>query len=53
MKYGDMKYNYEAHGAKNSALALSYSVRVKTVKGLATKRAEVQKLRELKEDEWI
>ena len=53
MKYGDKKYNYEANGAMNSARALGYSVRVKKVKGLAAKRAEVQKLRELKEDEWI
>ena len=52
MKYGDKKYNYEVKGAKNTTRQLGYSIKVKTVKGLAAKRAEVQKLRELKEDKW-
>ena len=51
MKYGDRKYNYEANGAKNSTRALGYSIKVKTVNGLAAKRAEVQIKRELKEYE--
>ena len=51
MKYGSKKYNYEANGAKNSTRALSYGIKVKTVNGLAAKRAEVQIKRELKEYE--
>ena len=51
MKYGDRKYNYEANGAKNATRALGYSIKVKTVNGLAAKRAEVQIKRELKEYE--
>lgn len=51
MKYGDKKYNYEAIGAKNTTRQLGYSVKVKTVKGLAAKRAEVQMKREIKESE--
>ena len=50
MKYGDKKFNYEANGAKNATRALGYSIKMKTVKGLAVKRAEVQKRRELKEE---
>ena len=53
MKYGHKKFIREANAEKHSARALGYSIRVKTVKGLAAKRAEVQKLRELKEEEWI
>ena len=51
MKYGDMKYNYEANGAKNATRALWYSIKVKTVNGLAAKRAQIQMKRELKEYE--
>ena len=51
MKYGDRKHNYEANGAKNSTRALGYSIKAKTVKGLATKRAQIQMRRELKEYE--
>ena len=51
MKYWDRKYNYEANGAKNATRALGYSIKVKTVNGLAAKRAEVQIKRELKEYE--
>ena len=51
MKYGDRKYNYEANGAKSSTRALGYSIKVKTIKGLAAKRAAVQMKRELKEYE--
>ena len=50
MKYGDRKYNYEANGAKNSTRALGYSIKAKTVKGLAGKRAAVQMKRELKDE---
>ena len=48
MKYGDRKYNYKVNGAKNSTRALGYSIKVKTVKGLAAKRAAVQMKRELR-----
>ena len=48
MKYGDMKYKYEANGAKNSTRALGYSIKVKTISGLAAKRAAVQMKRELR-----
>ena len=51
MKYGNRKYNYESNGAKNSTRALGYSIKVKTVNGLAARRAEVQIKRELKEYE--
>ena len=53
MKYSHKKFIREAYAETHSARALGYSSRVKTVKGLAAKRAEVQKLRELKEAEWI
>ena len=51
MKYGSKKYNYETNGAKNSTRALDYSIKVKTVNGLAAKLAEVQIKMELKEYE--
>ena len=50
MKYGDKKYNYEANGAKNSTRAIGYSIKVKTVKSLAVKRAAVQMKRELRDE---
>lgn len=50
MKYVDRKYNYEANGAKNATRALGYSIKVKTVNGLAAKRAAVQMKRELRDE---
>ena len=50
MKYEQKKFNYEACAARNSARALGYSSKVKTVKGLAAKRAAVQMKRELRDE---